>query len=146
MLAVLRAHRASLLIYMEDCLVERPAPDVCEQLRQNLSRNIKARVKNGYAEQISAFCDSVRFAELARVLDKIAFRDIFLWLSEYVKKAKSLRLQEQAANKLSSAVRVSINRIGDIARHSPSMAAMYAATVSMLLIDLVWRCKRALRV
>lgn len=132
-------------LYMEDCLVERPTPDKCAQLRNDLSRTIKTRVENGYATQISTLCDSARYQDIEQSLTKTSLAEVRLRCFEYFKRVRSFRLREQGANKLSRAVRVRINRIGDTARHSPSTAAMCAATIPMLGVDLIWRGKRALR-
>ena len=132
-------------LYIEGYLVERPTPDDCAQLRNDLSKTVKSRVENGYASEISSLCDSTRYRELEQSLSKSSLTDMRLRIYEYFKHARSFRLQEQVANRLSRVIRITINQIGDIARHSPSKAAICAATIPMVGVDLVWRCKKAIK-
>ncbi|MDB5810209.1 MAG: carbamoyltransferase [Betaproteobacteria bacterium] len=133
-------------LYIEDHLVERPSQAQCEKLKAELAPAIKSRVERSYSAAVAAFCDPARFDQFSRELEKSTLSDLFLSLSQYVRKAKSMHLHEQVPGALGRGIRITINRVGEVARHSHSAAAMYAATASMLCVDLVWRFKKALRV
>jgi carbamoyltransferase len=132
-------------LYIEDYLLERPPAPICQRLRDELTHAIAARVTADYAREIAALCDESEYRRLEASLGAWRPTDSAQALRQYAARAKALALEEGRGGLIERAARRAVNRLGEIARHSPSRAASSTATLTMIGVSLAFEARRRLR-
>ncbi|AYV57209.1 carbamoyltransferase [Leptospira kmetyi] len=132
-------------LYIEDYLVDRPSPEICNQLRQELASTVKARVEKEYQAAIESFCDVGRYRKIESSLKSFQLGEILLRISAYVRRAKKLKFNPQSSKGIAKLFKTSVNAIGNTSRHGRWKIASFPATWIMLWIDLNYRILLSLK-
>ncbi|WP_081099928.1 carbamoyltransferase [Leptospira weilii] len=128
-------------LYIENFLVERPSPEICSQLKQELSVRIKARVTEEYEKEILNLCDFKLYKKVEQSLNRYSFRLILLSVAGYVTKARRITVNPHGFTGIVKIIRVVISKIGNVARHGRFKIIVFPAIFIMLIVYGIKICK-----
>lgn len=126
-------------LYMEDYLVERPSPEACAKLREELSIHIKRRVENEYAIAVSTFCNEELYKKLDSSIDHFTFSDLLTNMVHFVRRSKRLTFNTYGSKGLNQLLKKGINRLSGVARHGRSGIVSCLATLPMISLYSLYR-------